>query len=316
MKKFNRYLYEYENGQRIRNAGFVKAEEGWDEARIQVYGQGTVPGESSLEVFVCYLKDGQCIGVPMGQLPAADTSFGCRLAYSSRDLGGTENFRHTAGILLRGTRDGKTVWYGALWEEGRLRPEEMKPAGSLELEEEIPDEAAPEEENPDEAVSEEGNPDEAVPGEESQEEEDKEEETGPQTDETARAAEVLESQESIAAEDREEEKKETPQIYKISRQDLAGLPRREWKLANNQFLLHGFYNYHHLVSFYQEGVCWLGVPGIWHPKEQRAAAAFGFGRFIQPEEDGLNLEEGEREENPQFGYWCRQVSRVLGGEQE
>ena len=37
---------------------------------------------------------------------------------------------------------------------------------------------------------------------------------------------------------------------------------------------------------------------------------------MQPEEDGLNLEEGEREENPQFGYWCRQVSRVLGGEQE
>lgn len=124
MKKFNRYLYEYENGQRIRNAGFVKAEEGWDEARIQVYGQETVPGESSLEVFVCYLKDGQCIGVPMGQLPAADTSFGCRLAYSSRDLGGTENFRHTAGILLRGhgtERQSGTAHSGKKEDSGRRK---------------------------------------------------------------------------------------------------------------------------------------------------------------------------------------------------
>ena len=35
-------------------------------------------------------------------------------------------------------------------------------------------------------------------------------------------------------------------IYKITRQEIAGLPRKEWKLANNHFLLHGYYNYHHL----------------------------------------------------------------------
>ncbi|MBP3462802.1 MAG: hypothetical protein J6J72_04305, partial [Tyzzerella sp.] len=34
-------------------------------------------------------------------------------------------------------------------------------------------------------------------------------------------------------------------IYeKIQRQGLSRLPRREWRIANNSFLLHGFYNYH------------------------------------------------------------------------
>ena len=47
-------------------------------------------------------------------------------------------------------------------------------------------------------------------------------------------------------------------IYKITRQELAGLPRKEWKLANNHFLLHGYYNYHHLVSFEKKGNAGLG----------------------------------------------------------
>lgn len=34
---------------------------------------------------------------------------------------------------------------------------------------------------------------------------------------------------------------------KIQRQDLSRLIRREWQLANNSFLLHGYYNYHHLA---------------------------------------------------------------------
>ena len=48
---------------------------------------------------------------------------------------------------------------------------------------------------------------------------------------------------------------------KISRQDLSCLPRKEWRLANNSFLLHGYYNYHHLLSIEEDGKRWLGVPG-------------------------------------------------------
>ena len=40
MKKFIRYLYEYRNGKRIRNVGFVRTEESDDSAVIQIYGHG------------------------------------------------------------------------------------------------------------------------------------------------------------------------------------------------------------------------------------------------------------------------------------
>ena len=100
-------------------------------------------------------------------------------------------------------------------------------------------------------------------------------------------------------------------IYKITRQELAGLPRKEWKLANNHFLLHGYYNYHHLVSFEKEGKCWIGVPGLYFSGEQRAAGAFGFNQFMKPSDGELDLEEYEIEDEEHFGYWCRPVGAVI-----
>ena len=102
-------------------------------------------------------------------------------------------------------------------------------------------------------------------------------------------------------------------IYKIMREDLAKLPRCEWKLANNHFLLHGYRNYHHLVSFEKDGTCWIGVPGIFHPEERKAANAFGFEQFMKPEEGAIELLEEQKEENEEFGYWCRAVSEVVEG---
>ena len=66
---------------------------------------------------------------------------------------------------------------------------------------------------------------------------------------------------------------------KIQRKDLSRLPRKEWRIANNSFLLHGFYNYHHLLYIEEGNDVWIGVPGIYHEKEQLAANAFGFTRF-------------------------------------
>ena len=94
---------------------------------------------------------------------------------------------------------------------------------------------------------------------------------------------------------------------KIQRQDLSRLPRREWKLANNSFLLHGFTNYHHLLYIEDEGNIWIGVPGIYHEKEQMAALAFGFGTFRRMIDVEIELEEEEKNTIEDFGYWCRQI---------
>lgn len=95
---------------------------------------------------------------------------------------------------------------------------------------------------------------------------------------------------------------------KIQRQDLSRLPRKEWRLANNSFLLHGFYNYHHLLYIEEQGQIWIGVPGIYHEKEKMAANAFGFTQFKHLVEVPIELEQEEKNTYEDFGYWCRQVA--------
>jgi hypothetical protein len=96
---------------------------------------------------------------------------------------------------------------------------------------------------------------------------------------------------------------------KIQRQGLSRLPRREWRIANNSFLLHGFYNYHHLLYIEEDGNVLIGVPGIFHEREQEAANAFGFPEFRRLTNNEIQLEENEKNTYEDFGYWCRQIPK-------
>ena len=53
MKRFIRYLYEYEGNQKKRNVGFVKVEQDGKETTISVHGKGLC-GKSN-ENISCYL---------------------------------------------------------------------------------------------------------------------------------------------------------------------------------------------------------------------------------------------------------------------
>ena len=96
---------------------------------------------------------------------------------------------------------------------------------------------------------------------------------------------------------------------KIQRQDLSRLPRKEWRLTNNSFLLHGYYNYHHLLYIEESGNVFIGVPGIYHDKEKVAAEAFGFTTFRRMTDVAIDLEENEKNTYEDFGYWCRQIPK-------
>ena len=92
---------------------------------------------------------------------------------------------------------------------------------------------------------------------------------------------------------------------KITRKELSILPRRFWGLANNSFLLHGYHNYDHLLLIEEDGHVWLGVPGIYDEREARAAELFGFPQFTRSYVPLLNLTDEERNEQGDFGHWCR-----------
>lgn len=298
MKRFIRYLYEYQNGKRTRNVGFVKVEVLDDEALLQIYGRGfPVAEDRSLEIFLFYLEDGECRGIPMGEIRDSQAAFGYHLKYSEKDVGGIERFRMINGMILKLISETGKKTFAAVWDDSnpdveQMRVPEVKADERGEKEQEIEprtEEAKVNEPEPVKEISEKDISEKA-------EEEIKED--------------ILEKEERKTHQEKE---KSAPKdmIYKITRQELAGLPRNEWKLANNHFLLHGYYNYHHLVSFEKEGKCWLGVPGIYLPGEQRAAGAFGFHQFMKPGKDELDLEEYEIEDKERFGYWCRPVGAVI-----
>ena len=75
-------------------------------------------------------------------------------------------------------------------------------------------------------------------------------------------------------------------------------------LANNSFLLHGFYNYRHIVLGKEadpsdpNGSFYLGVPGVYYEREKMVALMFGFEAF---ECNGGRAEPGK------FGYYLRKV---------
>ena len=284
MKRFIRYLYEYEQDKRLRNVGFVKAEQGDRECVLHIHGKGlNLQEEKSLRVYLFFTEEGACFGIWQGDAQNVNPAINYRLYYTDQDVGGKEQFARIGGVILEAAGGRK---FAAVWDDEAVNIGGMRVYTEERREQEIPaGEEADEQEIP---AGEEEDAQEIPAGEE---------------------ADAQEQDMEVADQDR-------PGGFlctKIQRKDLARLPRCEWKLSNNSFLLHGYYNYHHLV-FLDDGE-WLrvGVPGIYHPKEQKAAEAFGFSEFIRRRDIAVELEKEEREEDDGFGYWCRCVRRQRPG---
>lgn len=78
------------------------------------------------------------------------------------------------------------------------------------------------------------------------------------------------------------------ECFRIFPKDL-NLLQAEYRLfQSNQFLMHGYYNYRHLILFRKKddpNEYWLGVPGIYHEREKMAARMFGFEKFESANKD-------------------------------
>lgn len=314
MKRFICYLYEYQEGRRIRNIGFCKVESSEDGCTVSIHGKGWgMNSPKKLSLYLFWRENGKCLGVYQGELGNVSPALNYRLSYTEEDVGSKARYDRVEGIILCGENGPR---YAAVWTDEAVDISRMEPAGKEEMTEE-------KEEQPEEP--EEPNEEEPVP-EENEMSDEQEEPAGVSYDvreilpEESRELEEKEPEPFYFDEEEEDSKPEIAEqecqttcrfrCTKIQRQDLSRLIRREWQLANNSFLLHGYYNYHHL-AFLQEGEnLYLGVPGVYSEKERRAAQAFGFPGFVNYEEEMLDLPEGEKEDRADFGYWCRQVHQI------
>lgn len=86
---------------------------------------------------------------------------------------------------------------------------------------------------------------------------------------------------------------------RIEPKDIENLPINTWIIANNSFLLKGYYGYRHIILFKMgkdNPRYMVGVPGIHHNHENFIANMFGF-RLFRPIKKTVDV-RGE------FGYWC------------
>lgn len=323
MKRFIRYLYEYEGNQKKRNVGFVKVEQDGKETTISVHGKGLC-GKSN-ENISCYLikldsETGNILFVPTGEIQIGVISCGGSFCYTEELIrAGSGKTEQSVGqpcekkddICGLGLGDPKETFYVALWNEemyGDLdiakAVVEVEKCGETETAR-TGEKLTAEVENVEKAEPQE-NQDTKMAAE-FHENEDGKMKVEPQQVEDQEQEDIAEVQRENDSTDKAEDSRR--QIMKIQRGEISILPRCEWKLANNNFLLHGYYNYRHLVLIDEGNQLKLGVPGIYHEREARAAATFGFPEFIAEADVNVTLEPQERNENQQFGYWCRQVRR-------
>ncbi len=323
------YLYEYEKKQRKRNVGFIKVSRHYQSCIFQIHARGIPVGNgASLELYAFYLENGFLASSKIADLACYSRTVSMRFSVSETHFPGNHSLDGIDGflIMLPG-RNTSLYWIAS---ENMLQadpsdmrsPEELNQPQDSEAEETA--EPAPEEE---ELLPQDNGPEEApAPGEEefpSQdngpeeapapgEEEFLPQDNGPEEAPAPGEEELLPQDSGLSSQDegpqeREDDAGSKVTARKIQRSDLSQLPRRFWFLANNSFLLHGYHNYNHLLLVEEDGHMWLGVPGIYDRREARAADLFGFPQFTRSYVSLLDLTEDERNDEADFGHWCRYI---------
>ena len=101
----------------------------------------------------------------------------------------------------------------------------------------------------------------------------------------------------------------------IAPKDFVILRKEYQNLVSNSFLLHSFYNYHHVIlgkaTDENEEMFYIGVPGAYLEREKKVAVMFGFEGFALSERGNSNRGRAVRGpggiETGAFGYYMRKV---------
>ncbi|MGN1147353.1 MAG: DUF6128 domain-containing protein [Lachnospiraceae bacterium] len=300
------YLDYFERGEKVKNGGFLKWEAKGDDSRLQIHIRGLYPTDT---------LQGEIQIISMGEIYPADRvtlHFGTgeyAAVWKNAGLAGTEiTYAECDGIQIR-LSENRTL--KGIWREREKKAEAMpvyesspEEVQELTIREVLPEEAltqVTEEAQPEKAltqVTEKTQPEEAPRSLHKQETEKS------PTDRHA-------GQEMLSGDKWEQLSRHYPRIspfgdnreyLSITPRDFIILARQYQNLVQNSFLLHGYYNYGHVVLTKivekEEECFYLGVPGVYYDREKQAALMFGFEGF----EAGT-----DRISDGGFGYYMKRV---------
>lgn len=284
------YLYEYESCCRRRNLGFLQISSHNYSYLLTLHVKNLpiVPGEQ-LEVHAFILENQTLTGSPVALLQCSGQNLSTQLVISGERFPHKRTLKHIDGFIIFSiTKNRSQHWIASAvplpdfysFSDCSLSTEE-----SLSSEPENPslsEESLITEDTVSETVSEAALSDASI--------------DAASTEEVA--TEVTPTEEAAIQD-------ASIQARKITHAEISTLPRRFWPLANNSFLLHGCHNYHHLLLIKEKDHLWLGVPGLYDPREAHMANLFGFPQFTSSYISILELTEDECENSESFGHWCR-----------
>lgn len=297
MQRFVTYIYAYENNNKNQNVGFAKVDIRGDYCQVEIHLKRTGYTNVKCPVYLFVRENEVIVGVEIGEIALVNGCGDFVRQLNCNGVGETPYcMKDMKGILIFLDN---TVMFASQWDEKAIYRENFKP---YEETKEIPVEQAEDAaEEPEEK---------SVQSEKLQVESVQTQQSGEQQPEELQ----LEAQQSgdmwmdlweklngmYGAKNLFENMPEISGIH-MELKDLRELPKKYWYLGSNSFLLHGFFNYRHLLLGKVEnenGRKWfIGVPGIYQNQEKVLAAVFGFPEFRQEKDTGVKT--------GQFGYWYR-----------
>lgn len=305
-QRFVSYLYGYVQGEKKESAGFVRVNVRGSACRIHIHLRGQYLREQKpYQVYLFKKEEGRPGGVLIGELRNQGGALEWDGAVSADSLiDGRFCFQESDGIYIEGSsRIYAAGWNGEPVEAGRFAvlETEAEPEKAPEPEEVLEVEEAPEPEllmAAEELAAEElaaEEPEQERPEQERPEQEKAE----PEEDSRWERWEYLTNHFPVM---RCSTGDDTILCsIRLSARELMGIPRNHWELGSNSFLLHGCCRYGHLLLLRhqkKQKVRYLvGVPGIYHEREQALASMFGFEEF--------KVIRGPGARSGGMGYWCK-----------
>lgn len=288
MQRFVTYIYAYENGQKNNNAGYAKIETRGDRGQMEIHlaSNGIYRGKGS--VAFLYAEKEKLIYIPVGEFVIENGLGSSSVSFQVDSLAGTDlSFAKIDGIYIVDSEGGK---YLSFWRDVEVT--DFSDANFAEYSLDMP---LPETEEPLKR--------EAM--------EDAEQESLHTMEIPMRNVYPAYTVEDIwmnfARTKSSVQVNDEVSAIQIELSDLRELPKNYWYLGNNSFLLHGFFNYHHLLfGRLPEGKWFIGVPGIYARQERVMASVFGFPGFmhIGVSEPGASVpQETVTPREKQQGIW-------------
>lgn len=308
MKRFVSYLYTYERGIKGKNIGFIKTDIRNTACRMEIHIRGLGRYEGQGRVYMLTV-DGE--GVEIGEIAMKSGVGSVCISCALEDfMQSGQQFDDMAGVAMKFERQyyALSCWKdvdGEDYVQGTFRVREVHEPETYQQETYQSEIHQPEDHQPEECQPKDEQ--KLFLAEEQQilpEAPQKPAENDSEIRQNNEEEKI--NQEYINGKDMEMTEK-TSVIKKIDVNAIHSLPKRNWYLCNNSFLIHGYLNYRYLIlkKVMEEGreKLYLGVPGIYEKPERVMATLFGFPEFL----DEKKIQQGFMDESDvaegTFGYW-------------